>query len=474
MASPVSTEPAWLKVFGIPELAHIICATFRRRDKASLMQVCRPIFYSLLPVVWEEVDAPDALVSMIPGGGFLTYDSDLVPYVVMQLPGSLELSRFNIYAPHVKRLTLSPIYVDEYDGWGRFLACTQHANLLPNLEILYLPSPERGHYGCNTPKVETDSVNWIIAFLSSSLQTLVLTPPEARHFAQYTNTPWLDFSSFGGLMTSVAQKCPQLRSLSILPRDFRKRVPTPGRNYRPLPQGLFPYKPSEICSNLLYLSNLTSLLASPAILYPEAMITLSGLPCLESLCVVGWEYEYEVHCNHLQLPIKSFPVLKHLELNRLSWSTIANLCNATPLISGLQSMTIAYPAVSNVGSDEKTYKSLSDIIPLLAANNSIITTLTVHEYGSRQISPEILNAWSRLPLVNLHLGWSVIDYCGFDVLYSILSCLPLLEVLELSLTQDPLYLKQMREIVDLLPRLRRLRIPVKWESIFELAQRDFI
>ncbi|KAH7337598.1 hypothetical protein B0J17DRAFT_718358 [Rhizoctonia solani] len=153
MASLVPTEPASLKVFGIPELGYIICAGIRRRDKASLMQACRQIFYSLVPIVWEEVDDPNALVSMIPGGGIATYGSDLPPYVVMQLPGSLDLSRFNIYAPHVKRVTLSPTHVDEYDDWGRFLTCTQRIDLLPNLETLYLPAPNRGHYGNNAQKV---------------------------------------------------------------------------------------------------------------------------------------------------------------------------------------------------------------------------------------------------------------------------------------------------------------------------------
>ncbi|CAE6425740.1 unnamed protein product, partial [Rhizoctonia solani] len=101
MALPTPTKRAALKVFSIPELARIICGTVRKRDNAKMIQVCRELFYSILPFVWEEIDRPDLLVSMIPGGGIVSYESELSPYVVMQLPGSLDLSRFSIYAPHV-------------------------------------------------------------------------------------------------------------------------------------------------------------------------------------------------------------------------------------------------------------------------------------------------------------------------------------------------------------------------------------
>ncbi|CAE6473207.1 unnamed protein product [Rhizoctonia solani] len=316
MASPAPTERAALKVFGIPELAHLICALVQKRDYANLMQVCREPFYSTLPFVWEEVDRPDMLVSMIPGGGIVSYESEMAPYMVMQLPGSLDLSRFNIYAPHVKRLTLSVIDVDGYDDWDRFLDCTRSVDLLPNLETIYFPTQisEPG-----SGKVEIDSMNWAIAFLSTSLHNLVQAPLKAAR------------------------------------------------------------------------------------------------------------------------PIRDTPLLCH---------------------------SYSYPY-------EEPSKNLSDIIPLLATHSSRITTLTVHEHGSKQLSPELLNAWRRLPLVNLQLGWTVIYGCGFDDFCSILLCLPLLESLLLNMTQEPFELKQMRKIVELLPRLRRIQIPVKWESITQLTRADF-
>ena len=82
MASPALIEQAALKVFGIPELAHLICITVRKGDNVSLMRVCREFFYAILPFVWEELDEGYPLVSMIPGGDIVTYDSDWSPYLV--------------------------------------------------------------------------------------------------------------------------------------------------------------------------------------------------------------------------------------------------------------------------------------------------------------------------------------------------------------------------------------------------------
>ncbi|KAH7337600.1 hypothetical protein B0J17DRAFT_718360 [Rhizoctonia solani] len=184
MASTPTKQPA-LKVFGIPELAHAICAGNRRRDNASLMQTRRLFFCSLLPFVWDEVDEPDRLVSMIPGGGVVAGDPDLPLLLVMRLPQSLDLSRLNIYAPHIKRLIISNIHVDEYENWGIFLTCTQHIDLLPNLDTLYLPVPEGGYHPGDAERIE-DSVNWIHAFLSASLKTLVLAPLEGTAAGYYT------------------------------------------------------------------------------------------------------------------------------------------------------------------------------------------------------------------------------------------------------------------------------------------------
>ncbi|CAE6340448.1 unnamed protein product [Rhizoctonia solani] len=205
MTPSTITERAALKVFGIPELAHLICGTIGKGDNVNLLRVCRQLFHDILPFVWEDVDEANILVSMIPGGGIITYDSDWSPYVVMQLPDSLDLTRFKIYAPHVKRFTPSALHVDEYDGWERFLLCTQSIDLLPNLETLCLPALDNTRYTHSHHRtIEADTIKWITAFLSTSLQTLELAPPEVRR--SNGDELWLNLPLFHGLMKSVSQK----------------------------------------------------------------------------------------------------------------------------------------------------------------------------------------------------------------------------------------------------------------------------
>ncbi|CUA71937.1 hypothetical protein RSOLAG22IIIB_09950 [Rhizoctonia solani] len=285
MSSPAPTEPAALKVFGIPELAHLICAITRKHDNANLMQACRKLFRSILPFVWEQVDGPNALMSMIPGGGVVYHESEsgLSPYIVMQLPGSLELSRFNIYAPHVKRLMLSHIYVDVYDEWRRFHSCTQSVDLLPNLEAIYFPPPHPSKSISNDNQVETDAVNWAIAFLSTSLQALVQAPPEVTHSIRATSPLWLDFDSLHNIMTSIAQKCPRLHSLNILPAQAKPTEPTNRPGLGPLPRISFWFNSPKTYSSFFQLGHLTSLLISVVILCPGGLAALSILPKLECL-----------------------------------------------------------------------------------------------------------------------------------------------------------------------------------------------
>ncbi|EUC61352.1 hypothetical protein RSOL_391880 [Rhizoctonia solani AG-3 Rhs1AP] len=472
MASPAPTGRAALKVFGIPELAHLICDIIQKRDHANLMQVCRGLFYSILPFVWKEVDRPDMLVSMIPGGGIVSYESEVAIYEVMQLPGSLDLSRFNIYAPHVKRLTLCRMHVDAYDGWDRFLGCTRSVDLLPNLEAIYFPTSHISTYTLNDERIDTTSANWAIAFLSTSLKSLVQAPLDVTHPARIATPLWLDFNSFNSLMTSVAQKCPHLCSLSILPAQVKLKYAASRFNLEPAAQIMFSCDYPDIYSSFLQLGNLTSLLISAAILCPEGLAALSDLPKLASLCVVSHMSDRQTRCDGLQIPDKAFPALKHLELSGLKWKTIFNLCNAKPLIVGLQSVIIIHRHPRS--SDAEGAKGFSDILASLAAHSPNITTLSVHGLGVRQLPPEALQPWGQLPLVSLHLGWHIGRTCQFSGLCSILSCLPLLQNLELGMEQIYFNLGQLRTILEHLPRLRHIRIPVKWESVTGLTDADFI
>ncbi|KAL5639760.1 hypothetical protein ACGC1H_006366 [Rhizoctonia solani] len=471
MASPAPSERAALKVFGIPELAHFIYDIARKRDYANLMQVCRKLFYSILPVLWEEVRRPDMLVSMIPGGGMVSYKSEGVRYTTMQLPGSLDLSRLSIYAPHVKRLILCRLYVDAYDGWDRFLACTRSVDLLPNLEAIYFPAPYPGQI-FQSGVYDINSVNWAIAFLSTSLQTLAEISFTDPNSVRHPHPIWLDLDSFNRLMTSIAQKSPRICSLGVL--AARVEITEPEYRYhRSVHDIRFACDSPEIYSSFLKLGNLASLSISAILLCPGGLPIHFSLPRLESLSIFGEAIDHKAYCGRLHIPAKAFPALKHLQLNGLTWNTISSWCDAKPLITGFQSVEVMYPGDSTRGSyPVETFEEFSKVMPLLATH-SRITTLALYDYQSEQLSPKVLNVWRSLPLVSLYLGWSVTHGINSDILCSILSCLPLLENLLLGMSRPQrLELKELRKIVELLPRLRHIQIPVEWGGVDQLTEAD--
>lgn len=77
------TEPSSLRVFAIPELAHLICRPARKRDNVSLLRVCRQLFYNVCPFVWESTDAIVTIISMIPGGGIVLIGEDPLPLLAV-------------------------------------------------------------------------------------------------------------------------------------------------------------------------------------------------------------------------------------------------------------------------------------------------------------------------------------------------------------------------------------------------------
>ncbi|CAE6377824.1 unnamed protein product [Rhizoctonia solani] len=468
MASPAPSERAALKVFSIPELAHFIYDIVRKRDYANLMQVCRRLFYSILPILWEEVRRPDMLVSLIPGGGMVSYVSEGVRYTTMQLPGSLDLSRLSIYAPHVKRLILNrpSLYVDAYDGWDKFLACTRSVDLLPNLEAIYFPAP---YPGVISVVVDINSVNWAIAFLSTSLQTLAEISFTDLNSVHHPHPIWLDLDPFNRVMTSIAHKSPRLCSLGVLPARVEFKL-----GYRRSVREIkFAWDSPEVYSSFLKLGNLASLSISAVLLCPESLPIHFSLPRLESLSIFGEAIDHKVYCGRLHIPAKAFPALKHLQLNGLTWDTISSWCDAKPLITGFQSVEVMYPGDSTHGSyPVETFEEFSKVMPFLATH-SRITTLALYDYQSEKLSPKVLNVWKSLPLVSLYLGWSATYGVNCDILCSILSCLPLLENLLLDMSRPQrLEPKEMRKIVELLPRLRHIQIPVEWSGVAQLTEAD--
>lgn len=59
----MSTQnPLW-----IPEIAQSILEYSKQHDGCRLARTCRPLFNSLMPLLWETVDGVEQLFKLIPG-----------------------------------------------------------------------------------------------------------------------------------------------------------------------------------------------------------------------------------------------------------------------------------------------------------------------------------------------------------------------------------------------------------------------
>ncbi|CAE6439506.1 unnamed protein product [Rhizoctonia solani] len=477
----VQIEQAVLKVFGIPELACLICTNIRKHDNVNLMRVCRRLFRDVLPSVWKEVDGIVPLISMIPGGGITNYESDpFPPFVVLRCPDSdnLDLSRFNIYAPYVKKLTLpSVLQVDEHENLEKFIACSRSLNqgsgLLPNINSISLSFPRRRpvYIWGYCEEIAAESISWIIAFLSPSLQKIVATPPGVT--SSFQHPAWVDLNLYFKLLTCVSRTCPDLFSLDILPGDISK---SSFKDFTFARRFSFTTNILEMHQPLLDFKNLVTLIVSPLSLSTGFLHTIAKLPALKSFGIRGLEIDGQDYCSDVELPAESFPALKELELNRLTWGTMINLCSLTPLTDGLRALFITYPyGTLSLPESENIVEldiTISHILSALVAHNSKLVTLDVRFYDPPPMMHIAIEPWGRLPLTRLRIGWREQSF-GFGTLFHLLPLLSLLEELIFDDTSDTFHLGEFRKIVQILPNLSYIRIPISFHAWPSLSDDDF-
>jgi hypothetical protein len=499
MQSPTQRELACMQVFSIPELAHLICKSARKSDNVSLLRVSRQLFHDIRPFVWESTDAIATLALMIPGTNIVVHDEDLMPFTVssydpsckylfsdvdttskvMHLPGSLDLSRFNLYAPYIKQLEIPyTLQIDKYDNWEDFLACTRSIDLLPNLETLHMVFSHPW-----TECIATDLINWATAFLSTSLLGLSVHPdllrpmfaslwmnsPRSTHFGAY-----VDLNLTHKLLRHVSPKCPQLNSLTLMPGNVTTKTTTEAwRGWHSTSQVLLtnvsfttPSSLPETHSNILRFRSLRTLTTTPFILEAQTFMALSQLPRLQSLSVSSLPEDLDIYCRGFEVPDNAFPALQSLELKCMNWDSIINLCSLKPFIHDLRSVNIL-DARSLVGTLNRN--RLAELLSLFAKHNSPITSMSVQGHDSWPTPPGMIQYLQYLPLVKLTLAPFQLD--EFNIV-TFLHALPVVEELRLALP-NALHLGQLRLIVSLLSKLHSLSLPFLDESVDELSEEDF-
>ncbi|CAE6437513.1 unnamed protein product [Rhizoctonia solani] len=473
---PFAQYNSSLHVFGILELAKLICNLIPRSDNARLLCVCRQLSQDIRPFVWEHTDAVETLIGMIPETRVDTYiDEPFRPYLTMHLPKSLDISRLGIYAPHIKSLDIPlTTSIDEYKNWGGFLSSigTQAIELLPNLEHLRLALPRdtRGE------TIRLEAFNWAVAFMSSSLLSFRVYP-ELRWDADIKefSDAWIKLELATHLLRNLSKRCPKLNSLMILPGNIELKTkvaeihPRLGQITEVVPTLAKFWAPLEKIHLILpRFQSLRILSATPYILEPAAFIALSKLPCLESLTMrdVQLDNDWQGYCYKLdsELTDQSFPALQHLELIDLLHDTLIHICNQRPLAQALHSLRPAI-AWSNVHQNK-----LAHLLGLLAKHRSPVGRLCLfHIPPNWSLFPYSINLIFHLKLTHL----SIPQPNGFNYeMAQLAHVAPALESLEFNqwMCDRDFRLEELWPIATLWPNLRHLSAPIEFSSAGHLGE----
>ncbi|KAB5593267.1 hypothetical protein CTheo_3270 [Ceratobasidium theobromae] len=336
MQTPLQNKSPALRVFGIPELASMICTQIQKGDTLNLSRVCHQLFYNTIPFIWRSTDAIVTLITMILGVGVIPYSRDseaLLPVRDTRPPNILKsnLARFNLYAPHVKRLKIPMLLIDEFNNWNGSLACAQSVNLLPNLEEIewkYVP-------GTLAERTGLDIINWIAAFLpeSTSLQKLHIS---SNYKLPKRERCYVDLEQICRLLQDAPQQWNCLDTLTFLPGGVppQRRFTEPVDKYENLPLELS----VGISSFIRSLGNLRTLSISTLAFEPRVITAIAQLPLLESLTIKCIYETGQVYYENWELPEPAFASLKALQLHNICWSTVIRICDINPLVQNLRNI----------------------------------------------------------------------------------------------------------------------------------------
>ncbi|KAF8598824.1 hypothetical protein BDV93DRAFT_609635 [Ceratobasidium sp. AG-I] len=435
------------RVADIPELICSI-ATFLS-DPRPLLLVSQHFFRSVAPLSWKSVPRVDVLLRLIPG---TTERQTLFPdswsthslLFDITLPSSVDLTRFDVYAPWVQRLEV-------FGGKNKHtlrntaallrLASTRH--ILPNLRALTLTM---------RAKASTDEyLSFIELFLSPMLV-------EIRHVRLSGNPPYLDTPPVTALVQKIRNVCPSIEVLEFYPADFTGTNPL-GRTIN------FPSLGPCLRESLAGFSNLRSFSSTHHIFEPATLQVLGSLPLLESLDVFDY-FDYlgdpASHVGGLTVLDSWFSALRHLHLRNFHAKDVSAVWNQ-PFVRNLESATIKCdPASAGENMCLATGQAWVDTFltglpqasPHISKLDLDFESAFLTAPGLYSLSHAGIDALRQLPLRSIRLRclWTrckdlvqafpgVDEFCSMDVQVD---------------------LEQLRVFATHMPRLRSLTIDVCW------------
>ncbi|KAF8705434.1 hypothetical protein RHS03_05687, partial [Rhizoctonia solani] len=330
------------RIFTVTELLSLICVNCDNPTRTILARTSRLWFEIATPILWGNLQGAHKIFQLIPGAVIGRIKPTEPPPKDPRLYlDAVDFTRFNIYAPRVKHLTIydpldKKLRIETWYNWGFIHYLYQQQTLFPNLMSLVINQPTIGGSSSrrhNPPAYE----QWITAFSSETLLTvqapLTLRPGLPPHL------PSVPLTTASAAVARLAIKSKSLRTLEIYPTVSSAELNSMGQGaiFGGFIDPETPYQ--RFCNSFESLTQLSEL-SITAIAFETSMFrVLANLPHLKSLLVHIFSYQLPEFHPEL-VPTSSFPQLVKLSLFDIDQETLEKIWESQPLVGKLTSLTI--------------------------------------------------------------------------------------------------------------------------------------
>ncbi|KAG8716835.1 hypothetical protein FRC08_008709 [Ceratobasidium sp. 394] len=401
MSQPLNINSGLLlKVIGISELANQIFCLLDNKDLASLAHLSRLAFECVIPAQWEVVDVKPLLI-LVPGASIFRDKVNSAYEHVLRVREDSDLSRFNVYAPHIKHLRGTPQYTIEFTTRDN---STFGSGLLPSLQRITLVSRRHDDHGDLGTIFVPIGVDWVSHFLSPSLINFEMFGVYVDQSAAYAADdflPWMDRTTCLRLVGEMSDRCPRMETLQMFPEESSDDFSLP-------------------YAELAKMRHLRSFAWSGHRVDQGLMEALGALPQLESLRFLSNIAEtpdyysdlsdlgdeddpyYYVASDPITISGGSFPALQNLELASLGLQIIATFCALGPLFQGLTSLKVAYEIYSSLGPYSHDNRTWSEDVFALLGGSPHLPDLEISNLSSLELTV-VIERLRQMPLRRLSL-----------------------------------------------------------------------
>ncbi|KAH7325200.1 hypothetical protein B0J17DRAFT_682626 [Rhizoctonia solani] len=439
------------KVLKVPELLSLICSFARPADCVSLGQTCKPIFKIAAAFVWQHVDGAQHLLILLTGTMIISDNKnpDTHKIAIGVASSDIDFSRFEFYAPYVRRLT---VYGHEakyfqVSGWSPLMIRANAKPLLPNLLSMVMQTKCDSH--------GPDQFMWIRAFSGPSILTIQASP---SHLLS-RSPPRVSPLAASVILDIIATRCPRLMRLSLFVSETLGFDKYDGENNM-----LGVLWQRDYYRYFRALPALYELSCSVVMLQTDSLRAIGSLPCLTRLSV--YSSGGLVVLQPPYLSDNSFPSLNELSLQDINPYETAAIMQIAPLMKRLTLLElITNPEYLDF--DESRDEWITGTLLLLLANSPRLNALHVDLDPLRDIDEsydighqDVMDTFSKLPLISLTLsGVHIGDWASTGSLKTVW---PLLSSLRMrNQYASPLVLSCFAQ----LPRLGHLTLSVCLENM---------